>query len=124
MNNSITPVDNSGFTFTQEARISLFFPLQPNAASLIPEYFVENVHAALRVVAMPTQDDELDNFLTGSPRKAVEAEVERAKAESKKAKKTSIAKGVISLHVSGCGFGCHESDIAACEWVWLQLARE
>ena len=28
---------------------------------------MENVHSALSVVAMPTQDEELDQFLAGSP---------------------------------------------------------
>ena len=75
---------------------------------------MENVYSALRVVAMPAHNAELDKFLAGSPHKAVEAEVKRAKAESKKAKSTSIAKGVTVLHVSRCGF-------KRCVWIVMLL---
>lgn len=76
----------------------MFFFLQQK---IIHQHFVENVHSALRVVAIPTQDGELERFLAGSPREAVKKL--QADQSTKKTKSGSGAKGVISLHVSGCG---------------------
>ena len=55
----------------------------------IPEHFVENVHSALRLISMPTQDDELDCFWAGSP-----PEVQRSSSVdgAKKRKKKSAPK--------------------------------